>query len=117
MGLQLGQLRARGRVRLAVADAGVPGLGGALHVGLRDPGRGIDGRQPAGVFLGLGALGGGALSRRPKLLQLGVQLLDPGADLLGGPVGFATGDEIAGCAKRLATIEAQAVEQAVELLP
>ena len=100
-----------------MADAGIPGLGRALHVGLLDAYRCVDGGQLTPVVVSLAALGDRALAGRPKLLQLRVVLLDPGADLLGRAGGLATGDEIAGGAQRLPAVEAQLVEQAVQALP
>src|SRR5260370_5196047 len=115
--LQLGPPRTRRAIRLAVANAGVPGLGRTLHVSVVDAGRAINTGELPGILLGLGPLGDGALARRPKLLELGVELLDPGADLLRGSGRLAAGDEIAGGPERLATVETQLVEQTVEPLP
>ncbi len=99
-----------------MTDPGVPGLRRALHVGLGDAGRRIDGGELTRIVVRLGALGDRTLSRCPELLQLGVELLDPGADLLCRAGGLATCDEIASGTERLAAIEAQLVEEAVQPL-
>ena len=51
------------------------------------------------------------------MFQLGIELFDPGAHLLGGAGGLTACDEIARRAQRLPSIEAEAIEQAVQLLP
>ena len=93
--LQLRESGARGAIGLRVTHRGVPGLGGALHVAVRDTGRRVDGGELARILLGFGLLGGRPLARRPELVQLRIQLLDPGAHLLGGAGRLAARDEIA----------------------
>src|SRR6202022_3180547 len=115
--LQLGQSNARRAVSLGVTDAGLPSLGRGLHVGIGDAGPRVDRSQLPGALIRLCALGSPALPRRAKLRQLRVKLLDSRANLLCLALGLATGDEVPRGAQRLAPVEPEPVEQAVELLP
>ena len=102
---------------LGVQQPGVPGLGGAFHVGFRNACRAVNCRETDRVVVGFRRFHLSPLTGSTQLLELGIQLLDSRSNLLRGPRRLAAGDEVPGGSERLAAVEAETIQQAVQLLP